>query len=195
MHGSIWPQFHQHAWGYFAFKHLLRCSDDRTLPLVKKICDSIGFEAANRLWLDKVWTAGCFLCVDNWIDKCLAFIDISILFSNACNARDVAKEKLSRLFTELHLQNYSMSLFSRAIWTGDKLFFICPTSYPHNRTTSNNPHPRDQTAGLVLGGNGNRSNWTMHHIGVSLLILGCYIWHITIDMFSSNWETRLNWEV
>ena len=123
MHGSIWPLFHQPAGGYFAFKHLLRCSDDRTLPLVKKICDSIGFEAANRLWLDKVWTAGCFLCVDNWIDKCLAFIDISILFSNACNARDVAKEKLSRLFTELHLQNYSMSLFSRAIWTGDKVFF------------------------------------------------------------------------
>ena len=177
MHGSIWPQFHQHAWGYFAFKHLLRCGDDRTLPLVKKICDSIGFEAANRLWVDKVWTAGCFLYVaftqyyegsyrghtitakkDNWIDKYLAFIDISILFSNynvwtvACNARDVAKEKLSRLFTELHLQNYSMSLFSRTIWTGDKLFFICPTSYPHNRTTSNNSPPPGPNGWTCPGG-------------------------------------------
>ena len=28
---------------YFAFKDLLRCSDDRTLPLVEKICDSMGF--------------------------------------------------------------------------------------------------------------------------------------------------------
>ena len=138
---------------------------------------------------------------DNWIDKYLAFIDIIILFSNynvwtvACNARDVAKEKLSRLFTELHLQNYSMSLFSRTIWTGDKLFFICPTSYPHNRTTSNNSPPPGPNGWTCPGGNGNRSNWTMHHVGVSLLILGCYFWHITIDMFSSNWETRLNWEV
>ena len=28
--------FQQHAWGYFTFKHLLGCSDDRTLPLVEK---------------------------------------------------------------------------------------------------------------------------------------------------------------
>ena len=26
--------FQQHAWGYFAFKHFLRCSDDGSLPLV-----------------------------------------------------------------------------------------------------------------------------------------------------------------
>ena len=29
-----------------AFKRLLRCSDDRSLPLVEKICDSMGFRAA-----------------------------------------------------------------------------------------------------------------------------------------------------
>ena len=47
-----------------------------------------------------------------------------------CVVRDLAKKKLSRLFisqegffTQLHLQNYSMSLFSREIWAGDKLFF------------------------------------------------------------------------
>ena len=52
--------FQQHVWGYFAFKRLLRCSDDRSLPLVKKICDSMGFQAANRLRIDKVRTAGYF---------------------------------------------------------------------------------------------------------------------------------------
>ena len=41
--------FQQHAWRYFAFKRLVWCSDDRSLPLVEKICDSIGFRAANRL--------------------------------------------------------------------------------------------------------------------------------------------------
>ena len=40
--------------GYFAFERLLRCSDDRTLPLAPKIRDSIGFRAANRLRVDKV---------------------------------------------------------------------------------------------------------------------------------------------
>ena len=52
--------FQQHAWGYFAFKLLLRCTDDRSLPLVEKICDSMGFRAANRLRIDKVRTAGYF---------------------------------------------------------------------------------------------------------------------------------------
>ena len=46
--------FQQHAWGYFAFKRLLPCNDDRSLPLVEKICDSMGFRAANRLRVDKV---------------------------------------------------------------------------------------------------------------------------------------------
>ena len=35
--------FQQHVWGYFPFKRLLRCSDDRTLPLVQKICWFDGF--------------------------------------------------------------------------------------------------------------------------------------------------------
>ena len=52
--------YQQHRCGYFPFKSLLRCSDDRSLPLVKKICDSMGFCATNRLRVDKVWTAGCF---------------------------------------------------------------------------------------------------------------------------------------
>ena len=52
--------FQQHAWEYFAFKHLLRCSDDGSLPLIEKICDSMGFRAANRLRVDKVQTASCF---------------------------------------------------------------------------------------------------------------------------------------
>ena len=52
--------FQQHESEYFAFKRLLRCSDDRSLPLVEKICDSMGFWAANRLRVDKVRTAGCF---------------------------------------------------------------------------------------------------------------------------------------
>ena len=45
--------FKQHAWGYFAFKRLLRCSDDRGLPLVEKICYSKGFRPANRIRVDK----------------------------------------------------------------------------------------------------------------------------------------------
>ena len=52
--------FQQHAWRYFAFKLLLRCSDGRSLPLVEKICDLMGFRAANRLRVDKVRTTGCF---------------------------------------------------------------------------------------------------------------------------------------
>ena len=52
--------FQQYAWGYFAFKRLLRCSDDESLPLVEKLCDSMGFRAANRLRVDKVRTAGYF---------------------------------------------------------------------------------------------------------------------------------------
>ena len=35
--------FQQHAWGYFAFKRLLRCSDDRSLPLVEKNLRFDGF--------------------------------------------------------------------------------------------------------------------------------------------------------
>ena len=41
--------FQQHAQGYIAFKRLLCCSDDRNLPLVEKVCDSMGFRDANRL--------------------------------------------------------------------------------------------------------------------------------------------------
>ena len=52
--------FQQHAWGYFAFKPFLRCSDDGSLPLVEKICDSMWFRVANRLRVGKVRTAGCF---------------------------------------------------------------------------------------------------------------------------------------
>ena len=52
--------FQQHAWRYFALKRLLHCSDGRSLPLVEKICDSLGFRAANRLRVDKVRIPGCF---------------------------------------------------------------------------------------------------------------------------------------
>ena len=52
--------FQQHAWGYFALKHFLQCSDDGSLPLVEKIWDLMGFRAANRLRVDKVHTASCF---------------------------------------------------------------------------------------------------------------------------------------
>ena len=42
--------FQEHAWGYFAFRRLLRCSKDRILPLVENICDlcrceGYGFQA------------------------------------------------------------------------------------------------------------------------------------------------------
>ena len=52
--------FQQQVWGYFAFKGLLQCSDGRSLPLVEKICDSMGFWAANHLQVNKVRTASCF---------------------------------------------------------------------------------------------------------------------------------------
>ena len=52
--------FQQHSWGYFAFKRLPRSSDNRSVPLVEKICDLMGFRVANRLRVGKVWTAGCF---------------------------------------------------------------------------------------------------------------------------------------
>ena len=54
--------FQQHAWGYFTFKLLLPCNDDRSLPLVEKICDSLGFRAANRLRVDKVRLPAVFWC-------------------------------------------------------------------------------------------------------------------------------------
>jgi len=60
--------FQQHACSYFVFECLLWCSNDRTMPLVKKICNSMAFQAANRLRVDKVQTIGCFfLC-------CLCFV-------------------------------------------------------------------------------------------------------------------------
>ena len=46
--------FQQHASAYFAFRRLLRWSNDRTLPLVEKICDLMGFGR-----VDKVRTANC----------------------------------------------------------------------------------------------------------------------------------------
>ena len=52
--------FQQQVGGYFAFKCLLQCSDGRSLPLVEKICDSMGFWAANHLQVNKVQTASCF---------------------------------------------------------------------------------------------------------------------------------------
>ena len=52
--------FQQHTWVYFAFKHLLQCSDHRSLPLVEEICDLMGFRAATHLRVDKVWIAACF---------------------------------------------------------------------------------------------------------------------------------------
>ena len=59
------------TWVYFAFKHLLQCSDDRSLPLVEEICDLMGFRAANHLQVDKVWTAACFsvLCIMKRVAK------------------------------------------------------------------------------------------------------------------------------
>ena len=35
--------FQQHAWEYFAFRRLLRCSDDRGLSLVEKNQRFVGF--------------------------------------------------------------------------------------------------------------------------------------------------------
>ena len=37
-----------HAWSYFAFERLLRWIDDRRLPLVEKICSSMGFWANRK---------------------------------------------------------------------------------------------------------------------------------------------------
>ena len=45
--------------GIFCFKHLLSCSDDKTLPLVEKICNSMGFQGTNSLPVNKVRTTGC----------------------------------------------------------------------------------------------------------------------------------------
>ena len=66
--------FQQHTRVYFAFKHLLQCSDDRSLPLVEEICELMGFRATNRLQVDKVWTAACFsvlplLCIMKRVAK------------------------------------------------------------------------------------------------------------------------------
>jgi len=44
----------------FLLNVFLRFSDDRSLPLVEKNCDSMASRAANRLRVDKVRTAGCF---------------------------------------------------------------------------------------------------------------------------------------
>ena len=43
----------------FRFKHLLSCSDDKTLPKVEKICHSMGFQGTNCLRVNKVRTTGC----------------------------------------------------------------------------------------------------------------------------------------
>ena len=52
--------YQQHGCSYFPFKSLLWCGDDRSLPLVEKICVSMGLWTTNRLRVDKVWTSGCF---------------------------------------------------------------------------------------------------------------------------------------
>ena len=62
--------FQQHAWRYFAFKPLLRCSDDRSLPLVEKICDSIcdspsGRQSPDRrLFFCAAFTSYCWFSLD-----------------------------------------------------------------------------------------------------------------------------------
>ena len=73
--------FQQHAWGYFAFKRLLWCSDDGSLPLLKKICDSMGFRAANPLRVDyisvhyrnHIWSTYRRQGPDRWLFFCAAF--------------------------------------------------------------------------------------------------------------------------
>ena len=52
--------FQQHAWGYFAFKRLLRCSDDRSLPLLKKNLRFDGFSGCKPLSSRRGQTACCF---------------------------------------------------------------------------------------------------------------------------------------
>ena len=50
-----------------AFKRFLRCSDDRSLPLVEKICDSMGFRAAPAFEQTRSGPPAVFLC-------CLYFV-------------------------------------------------------------------------------------------------------------------------
>ena len=52
--------FQQHAWGYFAFKCLLRCSNDRSLPLLKKNLRFDGFSGCKLPSSRRGQTACCF---------------------------------------------------------------------------------------------------------------------------------------
>ena len=56
-HGARKCSFPATRMGYFAFKHLLRCSDDRSLS--RKIPDPMGFWTANRL---RVYKVRLFFC-------------------------------------------------------------------------------------------------------------------------------------
>ena len=54
--------FQQHAWGYFAFKRLLPCNDDRSLPLVEKNDLRLdGFSGSKPPSSRQGQTAACFL--------------------------------------------------------------------------------------------------------------------------------------
>ena len=47
-HGGENSHFQQHAWRHFAFKHLPRCSGDRTLPPIEKITQKMTEEKKHR---------------------------------------------------------------------------------------------------------------------------------------------------
>jgi len=54
--------FYQHAWGYLAKKNSSMCGNGRTLPLVEKICDRMGFWAANSIQIGTSEPQAVFLC-------------------------------------------------------------------------------------------------------------------------------------
>ena len=52
-HGGENSHFQQHAWRYFAFKHLLRCSGDRTLPPIEKITQKMTEEKKTQEYIKR----------------------------------------------------------------------------------------------------------------------------------------------
>ena len=69
-----------------------------------------------------------------------------------------------------------------------KLFIYLPYLLPPQQDCLKQfPTPGTKGLDLSWGGNGNRSNWTMHHVGVSfvnsrVLFLAHYNWHVLIQL-------------
>ena len=94
--------FQQHGRGYFAFKHLLGCSDNRTLPLVTKICNTRAKQLSMAATARVIWL---YACVRYWpyqgVGRCTSLLSVGInsMSFQATNRLQVDKVQTAGCFS------------------------------------------------------------------------------------------------